>query len=499
MSDIDDELFALAGGDEDADVEEGEASSPAASSPNSLGSDAMDESDSDRDDDVPERAADVPYPLEGKYIDEADKRHILGLSQLDREEILGQRAEEMSSANFKAELARRAANVQNDRKRKASSEDADERKSSRPKVQPRKNEKLEAYKREREQRGQQRQRNDDRRSGRRRSSSADRDGGSDVDADGESDVEWDDRVPEKAREEVPATLRDFESVRVGRGFFSEVCFHPGFEEAMTGAFGRVGVGQDAQRRTLYKMAQIKGFSAGKPYVFEGKDGKRVATDQYVIAQHGSVKKDYQFQFLSNQRFSESDLDAYRQSLIEANAKVPTQSYLQRKYDDLKALQNHHWTDADISARIAKSKKYAHLLNRSNSDAQPKIATQSETAAARIAELNRKNRILEAERVRKAQLDQQRQKKMEQKKEMARRKAEEEARKAQEEEAARKNNNLDVDALFDGDASSRASTPNPQQPQQGKKKTERKGLPTFRKPKMDDDIIANMDIGMDIEI
>ncbi|KAJ4371527.1 RNA polymerase-associated protein rtf1 [Neocucurbitaria cava] len=493
--DIDDELFALAGGDEDADVEEGEASSPAASSPNSLGSDAMDESDSDRDDDVPERATDVPYPLEGKYVDESDKRRIMGMSQLEREEILGQRAEEMSKANFQAELARRAA-MQNDRKRKADSEEPDDsmRKSSRPKVQPRKNEKLEAYKREREQRGQQRQRQDDRRNGRRRSSSADRDGGSDLDADGESDVDWDDRAPEKAREELPATLRDFESVRVGRGFFSEVCFHPGFEEAMTGTFGRVGVGQDAQRRTLYKMAQIKGFFTGKPYVFEGKNGQRIATDQYVIAQHGSVKKDYQFQFLSNQRFSDSDLDTYRQSLAETNAKVPTQSFLQRKYDDLKALQNHYWTDADISARIAKSKKYAHLLQRSNSDAQPKIATQSETAAAQIAELNRKNRILEAERVRKAQLEQQRQKKMEQKKEAARRKAEEEAKKAQE-EAALSKKNLEVDALFDGDGSSRASTPKPQD----KKKTERKGLPTFRKPKMDDDIIASMDIGVDIEI
>jgi RNA polymerase-associated protein RTF1 len=82
--------------------------------------------------------------------------------------------------------------------------------------------------------------------------------GSDRDADGESDVEWDERPPEKAREEQPASLRDFESVRVGRGFFSEVCFYPGFEEAMTGTFGRVGVGQDPQRRTLYKMAQIKG-------------------------------------------------------------------------------------------------------------------------------------------------------------------------------------------------------------------------------------------------
>lgn len=221
----------------------------------------MDESDSDRDDDVPERNADVPYPLEGKYMDETDKRRIMGLSQLEREEILGQRAEEMSRANFQAELARRAITAQNDRKRKADSEEPDDatHKSSRPKVQPRKNEKLEAYKREREQRGQQRQRQDDRRNGRRRSSSADRDAGSDLDADGESDVEWDDRVPEKVREEQPATLRDFESVRVGRGFFSEVCFHPGFEEAMTGTFGRVGVGQDSQRRTLYKMAQIKGM------------------------------------------------------------------------------------------------------------------------------------------------------------------------------------------------------------------------------------------------
>ena len=223
----------------------------------------MEESDSDRDDEPPARSADVPYPLEGKYIDEADKRRIMGMSQLDREEILGQRAEEMSRANFTAELARRAANMQNDRKRKVDSEEADEfrRESSRPKVKARTNDKLEEYKRNREQRGQQRERDNDRRKNRRRSSSADRDGASDVDADGESDVEWDDRAPAKVREELPATLRDFDSVRVGRGFFSEVCFYPGFEDAVTGTFGRVGVGQDSQRRTQYKMAQIKGTCA----------------------------------------------------------------------------------------------------------------------------------------------------------------------------------------------------------------------------------------------
>lgn len=237
------------------------------------------------------------------------------------------------------------------------------------------------------------------------------------------------------------------------------------------------------------MLTRAGFSTGKPYVFEGKNGQRIATDQYVVAQHGSVKKDYQFQFLSNQRFTENDLEIYKQSLAETNSKVPSQSFLQRKYDDLKALQNHHWTEADISARIAKAKKYAHLLNRAADSNQPRIHTQSEAAAIKTAELNRKNRILEAERVRKVQLEQQRQKKMEQKKEAARHRAEEEARKALEEQS------LDVDALFDGDGSSRASTPKPQET----KKTERKGLPTFRKPKMDDDIIANMDLGIDIDI
>lgn len=164
------------------------------------------------------------------------------------------------------------------------------------------------------------------------------------------------------------------------------------------------------------------------------------------------------------------------------------------------MQNHHWTESDISARIAKANKYAHLLHRASESAAPKAPTKSEEAAIRTAELNRRNRIQEAERVRKAQLEQQKQNKMEQKRAAARRKAEEEAKKKAEEEA--RSRNLDVDALFGGGdgeekgASSRGGTP---KPSGEKKKTERKGLPTFRRPKMDDDIIASMDIGVDIEI
>ncbi|KAF2193806.1 hypothetical protein K469DRAFT_712633 [Zopfia rhizophila CBS 207.26] len=501
MSDIDDELFALAGGDEEA--EEGEASSVAASSPNSLGSGAMDESDSDRDE-PDERDSGVPYPLEGKYIDEADRRYIEGLSQLEREKILGDRADAAQAARFNAELARKAKqmeleNAQSEKKkRKASSVEPEDshRKSSRQKVKT--SDKLEAYKREREQRGQQRKRMDDRRNRRRRRSSSVDKANSDVDAEGESEVEWDEHARQAAtREEQPPTLNHFESVRVGRGFFSKVCFYPGFEEAMVGTFARIGTGQDAMRRTLYKMAQIKGFATGKPYVFEGKNGAKVATDQYVIAQHGSAKKEYTFLYLSNQGFTEADLETYKQSLAESNAKIPSQSLLKRKYDDIKALENRTWTDADIGDKIKKQNKYNHLLYSSATSSQA-VTPKADQTAQRLAEINRANRKTNSEQIRKALIEE--------------RHAELRARKAREKELLKQREeekkakllqvpSSNTDDLFEGSDRSRSATPavaragTPAKTSQEKKG----GIPTFRKRKMDDDIISSMDLGIDIEI
>ena len=214
----------------------------------------MEESDSDRDDDPPAREPGTLYPLEGQYIDLKDKQRILSLPQLEREQILGARLEELSRLNFQEELRRRAAT--NNKKRKADSEEPEDSRKSSRQVKPKRNAALDAYTQAREQRGQQRQRDDDRRRDRHRSGSPGGDG-SDIDAEGEEDVDWDNDRKSPERQDLPVTLRDVESIRIGRGFFSKVCFWPGFEEAMTGAFGRVGVGQQ-RGQTVYKMAQIKG-------------------------------------------------------------------------------------------------------------------------------------------------------------------------------------------------------------------------------------------------
>ena len=289
----------------------------------------MSESDSDREDQGDHNGG-VLYPLEGKYIDEKDKANIMAMSQLEREKILGERAEEVESKKFSAELIRRnkqsereTSKIAEKKKRKASTADLEDnqRKSSRQKIKT--SEPLEAYKRERAERGQLRKRQNDRRERERRSLSHDK-VTSDVDAEGESEVEWDDGAKKtpSVREEPTAVLRDFERIRIGRTGLADVCFYPGFEEAVNGAFVRVGTGVDHHTgRTLYKMAQVKGkyftggdivhyltqhpgFTEGKPYQIEDSKERKYWTDQYVIAQHGNVQKEWPFTYCSNSKFTE---------------------------------------------------------------------------------------------------------------------------------------------------------------------------------------------------
>ncbi|KAF2205552.1 hypothetical protein GQ43DRAFT_299713 [Delitschia confertaspora ATCC 74209] len=494
MSDIDDELFALAGGDEEA--EEGEASSVAPSSPNSLGSGAMDESESEADE-PDQRDTHVLYPLEGKYIDLADKRRIEGMSLLERERILGDRAEEAQAAKFQAELARRAKEreaeeAQKERKkRKATSVEPDDsyHKTSRQK----KNEKLEAYKSAREQRGQLRQRQDDHR---RRHGSTPRDRhASDVDAEGESEVEWEEQAKQAAaRQELPATLREFESVRVGRGFFQKVCFYPGFREAMTGAFVRVGCGQNESRQTLYKMAQIKGFSTGKPYVFEGKNGAKSATNMYVTAQYGSAKKDYNFTFLSNQSFSESDFETYKRSLTDANTRIPNRAFLEKKYNDIRNLENRSWRQEEISEKIKLQNEFAHLV-------APASGRKVDPMAQRLAEVNAQNRKANSQQIRQALIDERHAELR------ARRAREKELRKKQAEEQAKAEADTakllqvpesGVDDLFGASDVSGTGTPTVRSATPTVKKEKKTGIATFSKRKMDDDVISSIDLGIDID-
>ena len=240
----------------------------------------MDESDSDSDT-SPAALYDEAdrFPIEGKFMNQADKAEIMALPEIKREEILAERAQQVERDRQNRALrqllnAREAGNKKQDKKRKAGTADLEEshRKTSRQRTKVGGGrvgeastgiDNLKRARAEKDDRQRRRQEDKERNKDHRGPVQEDY---SDADAEGESEVEWDEGKPKaKAspspdyRDAQPADLRDIERVRVGRTQFALVCFYPGFNEAITGCFTRINVGPNKETgENVYRMAVIRG-------------------------------------------------------------------------------------------------------------------------------------------------------------------------------------------------------------------------------------------------
>ncbi|KAK5117011.1 hypothetical protein LTR62_006732 [Meristemomyces frigidus] len=311
------------------------------------------------------------FPIEGKYRSAQDREDILALPELERESILAERAAEQTKReqdlNLKKALA--AAQTANKNKRKAAAELDDGGRRTRPKAEP-KHTALDDYKRARELKGTDRGRLEAGR-GRRdeRSPSA---ANSDRDADGESEVEWaepSDRRGhdrERDREEARVELRDFDRCRVGRTGFAKMCFYPGFEDAVMGCFARVSVGPDRHTgQNMYRMAQIKSFTEGKPYSMEASNGKRFQTDVYALVAQGSTERPWPFSACSDGKITDQEFDRYVETLKKENIRLPSRKYLDARLDAIHGLLNIDWTDEKIGQKLAKQHAMEKKLDPAN--------------------------------------------------------------------------------------------------------------------------------------
>ncbi len=235
----------------------------------------MDESDSETDAGPSFEDEAVKYPLEGKFVNQADKAEIMAMPEIKREELLAERAQEIERERQNRALrqllkTREAESKQQDKKRKAAAADLEDnsRKTSRQRTKigggkvGESSTGIDSLKRARaEKNDRQRRREEDR----ERYKGRQHDEYSDREDDKESDVEWDEPKPRHKsaspdyRDAQTADLQDIERLRMGRSRFAQVCFYPGFEEAITGCFSRIVVGVDqASGQNIYRVGLIKG-------------------------------------------------------------------------------------------------------------------------------------------------------------------------------------------------------------------------------------------------
>lgn len=231
----------------------------------------MDESDSDAEPSRPRETAavasggedDDKYPVEGLFKSLAEKAEIMAMREVEREQILSDRDAEMQRLRQRRLLRQMVNNVENEsrkqpkNKRSADTAELEDspNKSSRQRTGKGETamDSLRRARAEKQRRREDQERRKDNYSPGRYES-----------REPESDDDFGragSRTPEAepARDVPPADVRDYDRVRVGRNEFAQVCFTPGFEQAIVGCYIRIALGPHPETGVeQYRMAVIKG-------------------------------------------------------------------------------------------------------------------------------------------------------------------------------------------------------------------------------------------------
>lgn len=397
------------------------------------------------------------FPYEKLYADSKEKSRILALPEIEREELLAHRSEQVERHEQDLALRRLVATRAKDEaknaaknKRKAGAADLEEsqRKSSRQKTK-RGGDKSSAFAEYRQQRAEKSLRDEQRqRNGVTRGVASPNNDYSDERANSESDNDFDDRryrrrTPTPPRDDPPAELAEIQKARVGRANFAQVCETPGFEKAVTNCYARVCIGPGRTPGVNeYRLCLIKGFTDGRPYAMESLTGQKFPVNRYIIAAHGTSERSWSFLECSMSPFTDDEWRRYRVVMANEKCKLPTKGAISRKLDEINAMIAHRYTDAEITAKMNKRKALFDMINRTDEkaaiqeqlgeairarDDENIAALEDELAAIipmklalstsltrsdaayvnpeqeRLAEINRRNARLNAENVRKAQL------------------------------------------------------------------------------------------------
>lgn len=400
------------------------------------------------------------------------------------------------------------------------------------------------------------ERNRDRRVVHEDYSDADADGDSEVDWDDGKTKNKRSRSPDY-RDALPADLHDIERVRVGRSRFAMVCFYPGFDEAITGCFVRISVGVDSNNgQNIYRMALIKGFVEDRPYAVENANGKHFKTTQYIRAAHGKAERNWPFITCSDSPFTEAEWNRYKQTCLVEGVPLPTKPKLTQKITDINNLVNRSWTEAELQEKLKKSgalvnkfipierNRLNNLLKEAKASGNvekeealkkelesldgPKLAYSTSMQPSprktppksglsqqeRLAILNKQNRRKNVEEVRQAQINERRAAKMTEAA-LARGEAvPEDTSRRLKTRAKFKHDVADTGVKKTDSERSGTNTPSAGTPKLSAKKPstplphlaklhagngEKSGIPTIRRPLMDDDIIGAIDLGIDLEL
>ncbi|WWC64143.1 uncharacterized protein I303_106751 [Kwoniella dejecticola CBS 10117] len=329
----------------------------------------------------PRGAATNPYPLEGKYIDEADRERLENMNEIEREDILAGRLEEMQklkdSQALDAMFKTIGGDDQND------DDDGPSRKKRKhTSVSKEASRAMTDLKNKRKAKDERAQRRAARQSQRRPRSASPASDNSTEDGEISHSQSYAQRYsppqsPEKnlspnkeAKEDIdgtPANRLEVNSARLSRYELVDMMYKDGFEATVTGGFVRLMASEpDEQGRPKYRVHRIKDVDTTEKfgaYNIEYK-GRNVRDARGLLCSYGKSTRLFRIADVSNGDFEEKEFQRFTMTNKADGVKIPKRSELKEKHEEIKALRDRPMTDAEVNRQINTRRAHDPSANRS---------------------------------------------------------------------------------------------------------------------------------------
>lgn len=395
MLDLDEDLLALAGGADGSDNGDSLSDDEVLAKKVRTHDVDGDDDDNDDDDDDDDRGVDEddgdgdefddeeaelvnPYPLENKYKDEADRAELEAMDEMSRESILYERTQEMQKYTERKFLVERA------RKQKQAASLAPTRSLTRTSARSLKDDKLLELKKQREKK-------------RKRDAYEYELDEDDEDDQEEEEEEFDeeddyddywggarrDRDGDRRRSYERASLTDIAKICVGRSNLAKFCYYSDFVDTIIDCYGRVNLDFDKRTRRppQYRLVKIVDVVNRPERVYQaGNHGK---CDVYlVVSQNRQQQKEFAISYFLDLPPTNEEFDRYVKELEKTNELIDYVDDVTDKEGQLLHMFNRGMSDKDVNEMIAKKQK---LMVKLLADADANLTGYD--AVTRKAQLN----------------------------------------------------------------------------------------------------------------
>ncbi|XP_015751507.1 PREDICTED: RNA polymerase-associated protein RTF1 homolog [Acropora digitifera] len=238
----------------------------------------------------------------------------------------------------------------------------------------------------------------------------------------DSDDEQGDDLPVRV-----SRVDDLERIRISRHKLERWVHMPFFSKIVSGCFVRVGIGSHGSR-PVYRVAEIRDVvETAKIYSLGG-----TKTNKGLKLRHGDQERVFRLEFVSNQRFTETEFNRWLEECQSHDIPLPTLDDIDSKAKGFNDARHYMYNEEDIDKIVAEKQKFrktpfnyaqkkSHLMRSKeiaeqagNREEAEKIRSELEdleekavqldkvrsknlSAISYINERNRKRNIVEAEK------------------------------------------------------------------------------------------------------